>query len=69
MEDAYTYLLDTIGIINGTSPDEVIIIGSHRDAWIIGGAGDSNSGSAVMAELAEAFGKLQQSRWKLKRTM
>jgi N-acetylated-alpha-linked acidic dipeptidase len=26
-------------VINGTNADETIIIGNHRDAWIIGGAG------------------------------
>ncbi|KAL1953085.1 hypothetical protein VTO42DRAFT_3604 [Malbranchea cinnamomea] len=69
MEDRYTPLWNTIGIINGTSPDEVIVIGNHRDAWIIGGAADPNSGSAVMVELAKAFGKLQQAGWKPKRTI
>lgn len=69
MRDEYTPLWNTIGIINGTSPDEVIVIGNHRDAWLIGGAADPNSGSAVMVELAKAFGKLQESGWKPKRTM
>lgn len=69
MEDKYTPLWNTIGIINGTSPDEVIVIGNHRDAWLIGGAADPNSGSAVMVELAKAFGKLQEAGWKPKRTM
>ena len=26
---------DVIGIINGSIPDEVIIVGNHRDAWIV----------------------------------
>jgi N-acetylated-alpha-linked acidic dipeptidase len=69
MEDAYAPLWDTVGIINGGSPDEVIVIENHRDAWIIGGATDPNSGSAVMVELTKAFGKLQESGWKPKRTM
>jgi hypothetical protein len=47
----------------------VVIIGNHWDAWIIGGAADPNSGSAVMIELAKAFGKLQKSGWQPKRTM
>jgi N-acetylated-alpha-linked acidic dipeptidase len=58
-----------VGIINGTSPDEVIVIGNHRDAWLIGGAADPNSGSAVLVELAKAFGKLQKTGWKPKRTI
>lgn len=69
MKDATTNIWDTIGIINGTSPDEVVVIGNHRDAWIVGGAADPNSGSAVMVEMAKAFGKLQKAGWKPKRTM
>jgi N-acetylated-alpha-linked acidic dipeptidase len=60
---------DVIGVINGTNPDEVVIAGNHRDAWVIGGAADPNSGSAIMIELANAFGKLLQNGWKPKRTM
>ena len=27
---------DVIGVINGTSSDEVVVVGNHRDAWVIG---------------------------------
>ncbi|KAF2792509.1 Zn-dependent exopeptidase [Melanomma pulvis-pyrius CBS 109.77] len=60
---------DVIGVINGTSPDEVVVVGNHRDAWVIGGAADPNSGSAIMIELANAFGKLLAKGWKPKRTI
>jgi N-acetylated-alpha-linked acidic dipeptidase len=60
---------DVIGVINGTSPDEVVVVGNHRDAWIIGGAADPNSGSAIMIELANALGKLLAKGWKPRRTM
>ncbi|KAF2748525.1 glutamate carboxypeptidase 2 [Sporormia fimetaria CBS 119925] len=60
---------DVIGIINGTSEDEVVIVGNHRDAWVIGGAADPNSGSAVLIELAYAFGKLVEKGWKPRRTI
>jgi N-acetylated-alpha-linked acidic dipeptidase len=59
---------DVIAVINGTS-DEVVMVGNHRDAWVIGGAADPNSGSAVLIELAAAFGKLVAKGWKPKRTM
>ncbi|KAK9461446.1 uncharacterized protein V1516DRAFT_664602 [Lipomyces oligophaga] len=55
---------NTIGRIDGIIKDEVVIIGNHRDAWILGGAGDPNSGSAVLIELARAFGELQKNGWK-----
>ncbi|KIX00289.1 uncharacterized protein Z518_10428 [Rhinocladiella mackenziei CBS 650.93] len=69
MRDDITWIWDAIGIINGTSEDEVIVLGNHRDAWIIGGAADPNSGSAVMIELAKAFGELLKTGWKPKRTI
>jgi len=69
MEDKYTSIWDAVGIINGTHQDEVIVIGNHRDAWIIGGAADPNSGSAVMIELSKAFGALLETGWKPRRTI
>jgi N-acetylated-alpha-linked acidic dipeptidase len=69
MNDTYATIWDAVGIINGTNHDEVVIVGNHRDAWIIGGAADPNSGSAVLIELAKAFGKLSATGWKPKRTI
>ncbi|KAL7629500.1 hypothetical protein AAE478_001021 [Parahypoxylon ruwenzoriense] len=69
MEDAYTPIWDSIGIINGTIADETIVIGNHRDAWIIGGAADPNSGTAVIVELAKAFGKLLSQGWRPRRNI
>ncbi|KAK7203103.1 hypothetical protein BZA70DRAFT_300106 [Myxozyma melibiosi] len=59
-----TPIWNTIGRIDGVIKDEVIIIGNHRDAWIVGGAGDPNSGSAVLIELARALGELKKTGWK-----
>ncbi|KAL8832430.1 MAG: hypothetical protein Q9170_004888 [Blastenia crenularia] len=69
MRDAITPIWDAVGIINGTSQDEVLVIGNHRDAWIVGGAADPNSGSAIMIELSKAFGKLLATGWKPRRTI
>ena len=60
---------DTIGIINGTVSDEVVIIGNHRDAWIAGGAADPNSGSAALNEVVRAFGAALEKGWKPQRTI
>ncbi|KAK9465134.1 hypothetical protein V1512DRAFT_266760 [Lipomyces arxii] len=59
-----TPIWNAIGRIDGVINDEVIILGNHRDAWVAGGAGDPNSGSAVMIELARAFGELKANGWK-----
>ncbi|KAL6711356.1 hypothetical protein ACN47E_005887 [Coniothyrium glycines] len=69
MNDTYSTIWNAVGIINGTNQDEVVIIGNHRDAWIIGGAADPNSGSAVLIELAKAFSALQETGWKPLRTL
>jgi len=64
-----TPLWNVVGIINGTIPDEVIILGNHRDAWIAGGAGDPNSGSAALNEVIRSFGVASQAGWKPLRTI
>ena len=64
-----TPLWDVIGIINGTIPDEVVVLGNHRDAWIAGGAGDPNSGSAGLNEVVRSFGTALSQGWKPLRTI
>lgn len=59
---------DVVGIINGTIQDEVIVIGNHRDAWIVGGA-DPNSGSAALNEVVRSFGEALSRGWKPLRTI
>jgi N-acetylated-alpha-linked acidic dipeptidase len=60
---------NVIGIINGTISDEVVVLGNHRDAWIAGGAGDPNSGSAAFNELIRSFGIALRAGWKPMRTI
>lgn len=64
-----TPMWDVIGIINGTIHDEVVVVGNHRDAWILGGAGDPNSGSAALMEVVRAFGNATSLGWKPLRTI
>jgi len=60
---------DVIGKIRGTSsPDEWIVAGNHRDAWVYG-AVDPNSGTAAMLEAVHGLGDLLKSGWKPKRTI
>lgn len=68
-EYTITPMWDVIGILNGTIPDEVVVVGNHRDAWIAGGAGDPNSGSAVLNEVIRGFGKALEAGWKPLRTI
>jgi N-acetylated-alpha-linked acidic dipeptidase len=64
-----TPIWNVIGIINGSIPDEVVVIGNHRDAWIAGGAVDPNSGSAALNEVIRGFGIALQAGWKPLRTI
>lgn len=64
-----TPLWNVYGEIEGTNKDEAIIIGNHRDAWIKGGAGDPNSGSAVLIEVARALGNLKKAGVTFKRSI
>ncbi|KAH7375681.1 glutamate carboxypeptidase [Plectosphaerella cucumerina] len=64
-----TPLWNVIGIVNGTIPNEVIVVGNHRDAWVAGGAGDPNSGSAVLNEVIRSVGAAVAAGWKPLRTI
>ncbi|KAJ9666373.1 hypothetical protein H2201_003561 [Coniosporium apollinis] len=64
-----TPMWNVIGIINGSIPDEVVVLGNHRDAWIAGGAGDPNSGSAALNEVVRSFGAALAAGWKPLRTI
>lgn len=57
-----------IGIIPGTNPEEVVILGNHRDAWGPG-AGDGNSGSAALNEVVRSFGIALRRGWRPRRTL
>lgn len=71
MEDKITDIWNAVGIVNGsTYADETIVIGNHRDAWIVGGAADPNSGTAVLVEMAKALGRLvADGTWRPKRNL
>ncbi|EEH11071.1 membrane protein [Histoplasma capsulatum G186AR] len=64
-----TPIWNVIGVIKGSIPDEVVIMGNHRDAWIAGGAGDPNSGSAALNEVIRSFGYAMKAGWKPLRTI
>src|SRR5579871_124362 len=62
-------LWDVIGRVNGSElPDQWVVVGNHRDAWVYG-AVDPNSGTAAMLEAVHGVGELLKSGWKPKRTL
>ncbi|MGA8110584.1 MAG: M28 family metallopeptidase [Acidobacteriaceae bacterium] len=67
MDYKYSTIWDVIGSIAGTEfPDEWVVAGNHRDAWVYG-AVDPNSGTAAMLEAVHGIGNLLKQGWKPKR--
>jgi len=57
------------GRIRGAQlPDEWIVLGNHRDAWVFGGV-DPSSGTASMMELTRSLGKLSKQGMRPRRTI
>ena len=57
------------GRIRGAAlPDEWVVLGNHRDAWVFGGV-DPSSGTASMMELTRALGRLKQQGMRPRRTV
>ncbi|HEX6975734.1 MAG TPA: M28 family metallopeptidase [Vicinamibacterales bacterium] len=57
------------GMIRGSEdPDDVVVVGNHRDAWVYGGV-DPSSGSAALMELARTLGQLAREGWRPKRSI
>jgi N-acetylated-alpha-linked acidic dipeptidase len=60
---------DVIGKAKGSEyPDEWVVNGNHRDAWVYG-AVDPNSGTAAMLESVHGIGALLKQGWRPKRTI
>ena len=60
---------DVIGKVPGTQyPNDWVIVGNHRDAWVYG-AVDPSSGTAALLEAAHGIGALLRSGWRPKRTI
>lgn len=62
-------LWDVIGRVEGREvPDEWVVAGNHRDAWVYG-AVDPNSGTSAMLESVHGVGELLKTGWRPKRTL
>jgi N-acetylated-alpha-linked acidic dipeptidase len=69
MDYAERTIWDVIGKIPGTqSPDEWVLAGNHRDAWVYG-AVDPASGTTAMLEAVHGIGALLGQGWKPRRTL
>jgi N-acetylated-alpha-linked acidic dipeptidase len=67
--EGYKPIWDTFGTIRGTEfPDEMVIIGGHRDAWGPGAA-DNVSGTVSVLEAARAVMEQMRAGWRPRRTL
>lgn len=66
---AYKRIWNTLGVVTGSEfPDEVVVIGAHRDAWGAG-AVDNVSGTVSVLEAARAIGEQLKAGRRPKRTI
>jgi N-acetylated-alpha-linked acidic dipeptidase len=69
MDDAVRPIWTVVGKIRGTDrPDDLVIVGNHRDAWVYGGV-DPSSGTASLMELARSLGSLAKQGVRPRRTI
>jgi N-acetylated-alpha-linked acidic dipeptidase len=65
----FTTIWDVIGMAKGSElPNEWVVTGNHRDAWVYG-AVDPNSGTAAQLEAVHGVGELLRKGWHPKRTI
>jgi len=66
---AYKPIWNTLGVLRGSEfPDEMIVIGAHRDGWGAGAA-DNVSGTVSVLEAARVLGELARQGVRPKRTL
>jgi N-acetylated-alpha-linked acidic dipeptidase len=69
MDYAQRTVWDVIGKVTGSElPDEWVVAGNHRDAWVYG-AVDPSSGTTAMLEAVHGIGGLLAQGWKPRRTL
>jgi N-acetylated-alpha-linked acidic dipeptidase len=65
----YWTIWDVIGKVTGSKyPDQWVVVGNHRDAWVYG-AVDPNSGTSAMLEAVAGVKELLRLGWKPERTI
>ncbi|KAG1727082.1 Zn-dependent exopeptidase [Suillus paluster] len=63
-----TPIWNTMAAIPGHIKDEVVLLGCHRDAWVMGAA-DPTSGTVSLREVVRGLGALYKRGWKPLRTI
>ncbi|KAH9060978.1 Zn-dependent exopeptidase [Lactarius vividus] len=68
VDNKITPIWNTMGVIPGHIKDEVVVVGNHRDAWVLG-AVDPSSGTVSVHEVVRGLGALLKEGWKPLRTI
>jgi N-acetylated-alpha-linked acidic dipeptidase len=69
MRNPVSRIYNVIGTIRGTqNPDETVLVGNHRDAWVFGGH-DPSSGTACLMELVRAFAQAKKEGFRPARSI
>ena len=68
VDEKVTPIWNTMGVIPGHIKDEVVFLGGHRDAWVLG-ATDPSSGTVSTIEVVRALGALLRKGWQPLRTI
>ncbi|KAG8988073.1 hypothetical protein FRB90_002974 [Tulasnella sp. 427] len=63
-----TPIWNTMAVVPGHVKEEVVVIGCHRDAWVLGAA-DPVSGTTAIVEIVKGLGTLLKKGWKPLRTL
>ncbi|KAI9000854.1 Zn-dependent exopeptidase [Trametes punicea] len=68
VDDKVIPIWNVMGVIPGHIKDEVVVVGNHRDAWVMG-AVDPSSGTASIHEVIRGLGELLRHGWTPLRTI
>ncbi|KAI0677384.1 Zn-dependent exopeptidase [Trametes maxima] len=68
VDDRVIPIWNSMGVIPGHIKDEVVVVGNHRDAWVMG-ASDPSSGTASIHEVIRGLGELLRNGWTPLRTI
>ncbi|KAG8860116.1 hypothetical protein FRB96_004139 [Tulasnella sp. 330] len=68
VNDAVMPIWNTMAVVPGHVKSEIVVVGCHRDAWVMGAA-DPTSGTAALVEVVKGFGELLRRGWKPLKTV
>lgn len=68
VNDAVSPIWNAMAVVPGHVRSEIVVVGCHRDAWVMGAA-DPTSGTAALVEVVKGFGELLRKGWRPLKTV